>query len=68
MHNKSLPEDVVGLYDCVGCICFLKGKSLKLRGRILQQITDQDLIFEHINKWARTKGYTTEGEVIGVYQ
>lgn len=66
--NINTAEDVCGLYDVESNVVYFDtGKVIKLRGQLLRNLPNQSIIYEKLNRWARYRGHTREGEVIGVY-
>lgn len=68
MANEVLTEDVCGLYDsATNVVYFNTGKVVRFRGQLLQNLPNENEVFDSLNRWARYRGHTKEGEVIGVY-
>ncbi|EPR7484014.1 TPA: hypothetical protein ACGSTL_001322 [Vibrio parahaemolyticus] len=68
MANEIPTENVCGLYDSESNVVYLDtGKVIRFRGKLLQTLPNKDEVFDSLNRWARYRGHTKEGEVIGVY-
>ncbi|MDF4421553.1 hypothetical protein [Vibrio parahaemolyticus] len=68
MANVAPAENVCGLYDSESNVVYLDtGKVIRFRGKLLQTLPNQEMVFDKLNRWARYRGHTKEGEVIGVY-
>lgn len=65
IENNS--ETVCGIYNVEANVAYLdSGKVLKFRNKSLQNLPNDDVIFNRLNRWARKNGYIGKEEVISI--